>query len=117
MSIGTRRGGIDFAKLVDAELMKVRNRGNHRGLASFHEGYAVLAEEVDELWDEVKKKSSKRDKVNMLLECVQIATAARRIAEELDLIEYALDVGAIDKDTGRFSSSGQAQTAPSCLTS
>ncbi len=45
---------------------------------SAHEGYAVLLEEVDELWDEVKKKREKRDHENMYRECVQIAAMAMK---------------------------------------
>lgn len=52
-------------------------------LNSLHEGYAVLAEEVDELWDHVREKESKRDWSAIRVECVQIATVAMRIAAEL----------------------------------
>lgn len=47
--------------------------------ASLHEGYAVLLEEVDELWDEVKKKASKRDLVKVRDEARQIAAMAVRL--------------------------------------
>ena len=40
---------IDFTKLVKDEL--IRARKNHGPMLSVHEGYAVLLEEVDELWD------------------------------------------------------------------
>lgn len=43
-----------------------------------HEGYAILKEEVDELWDEVKKKQAVHDKEAMRKECVQIAAMAIR---------------------------------------
>ena len=36
-----------------------------------HEGYAVILEELDELWNEVKKKQF--NKVNSSEECIQIA--------------------------------------------
>lgn len=44
---------------LDAELAAVREEvaraiDKHGGMASAHEGYAVIQEEVDELWDEVK---------------------------------------------------------------
>ena len=48
--------------------------------ASAHEGWAVLYEEVDELWDEVRKKRSKRDPEAMYRECVQIAAMALKFA-------------------------------------
>jgi NTP pyrophosphatase (non-canonical NTP hydrolase) len=48
--------------------------------ASLHEGYAVLLEEVDELWDQVKKSQGARDSKNIFLECIQIAAVAIRIS-------------------------------------
>jgi hypothetical protein len=45
---------------------------------SAHEGYAVLAEEVDELWDEVKKNSKTRSKDLMRAEAIQVAAMAMR---------------------------------------
>ena len=52
---------------------------------SAHEAYAVLKEEVDELWDEVKKKSHNRDMSMMRREAVQIAAVAIRIAFQSDV--------------------------------
>lgn len=43
---------------------------------SFHEGYAVLLEEVDELWDEIKKKRSDRNIDDIHNEAIQIAAMA-----------------------------------------
>lgn len=48
-----------------------------------HEGYAVILEEVDELWDEVKKKPKNRDSAKMKAECIQIAAMALRFATEI----------------------------------
>ncbi len=45
---------------------------------SAHEGYAVLLEEVDELWDEVKKNQRVRDKAHMRKEAIQCAAMAVR---------------------------------------
>jgi len=45
---------------------------------SAHEGWAVLFEEVDELWDEVKKKPSVRSKEAMRAEAIQVAAMAMR---------------------------------------
>lgn len=50
---------------------------------SAHEGYAVLLEEVDELWDEVKKKSVRRDYEVMEEECIQIAAMAVRFVVDV----------------------------------
>lgn len=50
---------------------------------SFHEGYAVILEELDELWNEVKKKPHLIDKDNMRKEAIQIATMAIRFIIDL----------------------------------
>lgn len=46
--------------------------------ASGHEGYAILKEEVDELWDEVKKNPKTRNKEKMYNEAKQVAAMAIR---------------------------------------
>ncbi len=46
-----------------------------------HEGFAVLLEEADELWDEVKKK--KRDPERMRKEAVQVGAMAMRFLTDL----------------------------------
>lgn len=45
---------------------------------SAHEGYAVLAEEVDELWEHVKVRQGERDIPEMAYEAVQVAAMALR---------------------------------------
>lgn len=50
--------------------------------SSAHEGYAVLLEEVDELWDHVKTKQSKRDLAAMRKEAIQVAAMALRFAAD-----------------------------------
>ncbi len=50
---------------------------------SAHEAYAVIAEEVDELWDEVKKHQDKRDYDRMGKECIQVAAMAVRMFLEV----------------------------------
>lgn len=44
--------------------------------ASLHEGYAVLLEEVDELWDEIKKKNP--DPVKVHKEAKQVGAMAAK---------------------------------------
>lgn len=50
---------------------------------SAHEAYAVLAEEVDELWDEVKVNQTRRDLAKMRAECIQVAAMALRFAADI----------------------------------
>ena len=50
---------------------------------SAHEGFAVLKEEVDELWDHVKVNQKKRDLLAMQKEAIQVAAMAIRFAEEV----------------------------------
>ena len=54
-------------------------------MLSLHEAYAIILEEVDELWDEVKKKSSNRDPKAVRSELIQIAAMAVRAIYDLDL--------------------------------
>lgn len=52
----------------------------HGMFNSAHEGWAVIYEELDELWDEVRKKRKNRDPKAMRAECVQIAAMAMKFA-------------------------------------
>lgn len=79
-------GNIDyFLSLVREEICRAYK--NHRPLNSLHEGYAVILEEVDELWDEVRKKAEKRAPYDVLNELIQIAAMAARTAIDTDTLE------------------------------
>lgn len=56
---------------------------HHAPMITPHEGWAVLKEEVDELWDEVKLKNP--DPVKMRKEAIQVAAMAMRFL--LDVAE------------------------------
>ena len=58
------------AQLFADELSKAREI--FPPMASAHEGYAVIAEEFDELWDIVKQKQSQRDYVDLRKETIQL---------------------------------------------
>ncbi len=75
-----------FAFLQEAELKRAR-RLHPKITNSYHEGYAVILEEVDELWDEVKRKTSERDPNAAREELVQIAAMCQKMAEDLGLME------------------------------
>lgn len=73
---------------LDGILREVRaevNRANdiHGGYNSAHEAYAVLLEEVEEFWEEVRRKRSERDPARMRAELVQVAAVAVRAIEAL----------------------------------
>lgn len=50
---------------------------------SAHEGYAVLLEEVDELWEIVKLRQDARDLQAMRKEAVQVAAMALRFVIDI----------------------------------
>jgi hypothetical protein len=83
-----------FRRLMVDEMTRVRNRGHV--CKSWHEAYGLIAEEFEEFWDEVKKKTSKRDRLNALQELVQVATLCERVAIDLALID---DFERVEEDT------------------
>jgi len=72
---------LALAHEVARELMRARSL--HSPQHGPHEGYAVILEELDELWDEVRKKQP--DLAAMREECIQIAAMAMRFV--LDVCE------------------------------
>ena len=84
-------GPTGFALLVEDELKSARQKfGTHH---SEHESYAILKEEVDELWDEIKKHKGSNPKgggrgQRVLSEIVQVAAMAQRFAEDLGFCEH-----------------------------
>ena len=68
---------------VSDELQTARQ--GHMPMHSAHEAYAVILEEVDELWDEVKKKRKDRNLQAMRAELIQVAAMAVRAVVDLGL--------------------------------
>lgn len=58
---------------IENELIEACNK--FQAYNSGHEGYAVIKEELDELWDEIKNE---HDKVRMYNESKQVASTAIR---------------------------------------
>ena len=56
---------------------------------SAHEGFAVIKEEYDELWDEIKKKPETRSPEKMLEEAAQLGAMAKRLIVDICLPEIA----------------------------
>lgn len=67
-------------RLVALEMERARR---WPAMNSAHEGYAVLAEEVDELWEHVKVQQGKRDVPAMAYEAIQTAAMAIRFAVDV----------------------------------
>jgi hypothetical protein len=73
-----------FLEALDDEFKKACHK--FKPFNSSHEAFAVIQEEVDEFWEEVKKKKEERDPAKMLKELIQIAAMARRSANDLGLL-------------------------------
>jgi len=69
--------------LLDAEQELHTARANWPAFNSAHEGYAVLLEELDELWEHVKCNQKRRDIAAMRKEAIQVAAMALRFAIEV----------------------------------
>lgn len=63
----------------------MRARKLHKQFNSPHEGYAVILEELEELWAEVKKRQEHRSAEVMRKEAVQVAAMAVRFIYDLSL--------------------------------
>ena len=70
-------------KLATEELQRAFALFPPVGMHSAHEGFAVLAEEVDELWDEVKRKAGPERDEALRKEAVQVAAMALRFLVEV----------------------------------
>jgi hypothetical protein len=72
-------------RLMDEVLTELRKATNTHGhFHSGHEGYGVIAEELDELWDDVKAaKASTSYPEQTRREAIQVAAMAMRFALDL----------------------------------
>ncbi len=69
---------------VHAEYLRATSL--HGSFSSTHEGWAVLREEVDELWDAVKKNDGKKA---LREEAIQVAAIAIRFCIDLALEDHS----------------------------
>lgn len=79
----------DFTDLAVKDILAehVRALEIHGPHASLHEAYAVIAEELDELWDVVRSKTTGDQKARFRAareEAVQIAAMALKLVEGID---------------------------------
>jgi len=67
--------------IADVAKALAKAQAKHAPMRGPHEGYAVILEELDELWDEVRKR--KPDLALMRNEAIQVAAMAVRFAEDV----------------------------------
>ena len=81
-----RSEGQTFLHLVreETDRARVKHATNIHNVA---EGYAIILEELDEFWEEVRAQHGERDRDRMLKELVQIAAMAQRTAEDCGLLQ------------------------------
>lgn len=68
-----------------------RAQDSHHPMHSAHEGYSVILEEVDELWDEVKLNPRKNPQRNATMRKEAIQVAAMAIRFVLDVCDKKVD--------------------------
>jgi|GEM_PF-4283683 len=73
-----------FAELVRIELERARMKHGNAPFHSLHEGYAIILEEIDELWAEIKQQSPQIARLRM--EAIQAAAMLQRFVEDLGLL-------------------------------
>lgn len=64
-----------------------RAREKHPPIVSLHAAYSIILEELEEFWDQVKRKEALRDVPVMVEELTQIAAMCQRTFEDLKLHE------------------------------
>ena len=79
--------GVEHARRIEAVLGLVKQElifamAHFQPFNSAHEGYAVILEELDELWDEIKRKD--RSEPNMRGEALQVAAMGLRFIVDLE---------------------------------
>ncbi len=76
---------IDFATLhadIYAELVRSNRHGNT--FESLHEAYAVILEELDEVWDITRQKRRDRSVIELHKELVQLAAMTIKAIQSMD---------------------------------
>jgi hypothetical protein len=67
------------AALVDLREEIAFALGRFGDFASMHEGYAVILEELEELWQEIKVKQESRDYEKLRKEALQVSAMALKL--------------------------------------
>ena len=71
---------LTYSLLVDKDISNEMERAvlKFGGFNSYHEGYGILLEELDKLWEEIKSKESNPEA--LYKEAIQVTAIAREIA-------------------------------------
>ncbi|WP_158795503.1 hypothetical protein [Pedobacter sp. L105] len=67
---------------IESELQSAKERFPTK-LNSLHEGYAIISEEFDEFWDEIKKKEQDRDLLKLKTEGIHVIAMMIRTLQDL----------------------------------
>lgn len=78
MSEATSQECLIYAICAEVAKEVTRAVSQHGPMHSAHEGWAVILEEVDELWEQVRMKRENRDPDAMRKEAIQIAAMGVR---------------------------------------
>jgi hypothetical protein len=74
--------GVEPILQIEAEVARAKRHGEK--FASLHEAYAVILEEVDEIWDIARQKRRERDELELRKEFIQIAAMAVKALASMD---------------------------------
>lgn len=74
--------GVGLAVEIDMELERSYAHGEK--FASLHEAYAVILEELDEVWEIVRLKRRDRDKEYLRKELIQLAAMAVKAIHSME---------------------------------
>ena len=65
---------VDIASAIFAEVERAKCHRDH--FPSLHEAYAVILEELDEVWDIARQKRRERNELELRKELIQVAAMA-----------------------------------------
>lgn len=73
---------LGLLQKIELELRRARRRFP-ANMHSFHEGYAIILEEVEELWAEIKADEEHRDKSKIMKEGIHSIAMIVRMLQDL----------------------------------
>ena len=73
---------VEMYGAIEAEVERARRHGDK--FASLHEAYAVILEEVDEVWDITRLKRYERVELELRKEFIQIAAMCVKALSSMD---------------------------------